>query len=98
MRINQTRFALYSLCFARAGYRHGAELIEFIEEWRRAVEHNDGPVNIEEFIGWSRRFSRRTTFRRVALFRETFPELGEDGLPDGLMGPLLQRLAAQVEA
>lgn len=98
MKINQTRFALYTLCVARAGYRNGSLLIEFIEDWRRCVAHLERPATIEEFIAWTRLFSRRTTFRRVDLFRRTFPELGEHGLPDGLMGPLVERLAREVEA
>lgn len=96
--INRTRGALYLLCIARAGYQDGALLIEFIEEWRRCVESHGRPVNIEEFIAWTRRYARRTTFRRLQLFRESFPQLGEHGLPDGLMRPLIERLAAEVPA
>jgi hypothetical protein len=97
MDIKQTRGALYLLCIARAGYREGGLLIEFIEEWRRCVEAHGGPVTIEEFIDWTDRYQRRTTFRRIELFRESFPQLGEHGLPDGLMAPLVERLAAEVE-
>jgi hypothetical protein len=91
------RPALYLLCVARAGLE-APRLIAFIEEWRRCVEFHDREVNIEEFIAWTRRFPRRMTFRRLRLFRDTFPQLGEDGLPSGLMGPLLERLAAEAEA
>ncbi len=91
------RPALYVLCVARAGLE-APRLIAFIEEWRRCVEYHDREVNIEEFITWTHRFPRRMTFRRLRLFRDTFPQLGEDGLPSGLMGPLLDRLAAEAEA
>lgn len=95
--LKRTRAALYVVCIARAGYLDGARLIEFIEEWARCVDAHGGPITIEDFIGSTRRFSRRTTFRYVALFRRTFPELGPQGLPDGLMGPLVDRLADEVE-
>jgi len=97
MRFHETRAALYLVCIGRAGYRDGAKLIEFIEEWRRCVENNDGPVTIEEFIAWTRRYSRRSTFRMVRLFRDSFPQLGPQGLPDGLMEPLLKRLASELQ-
>lgn len=93
MKLERTRAGLYLLCISRAGYVGGARLAEFIEEWRRCVEAQGQAVTIEEFIAWTGRLSRRTTFRRVALFRQSFPELGEHGLPDALMGPLLERLA-----
>ena len=97
MHPNRTRGALYLLCISRAGYRSGASLIEFIEEWRRCVERHEGPINIEEFIAGNRRYGRRRTFELVRLFRDTFPQLGEHGLPDGLMAPLIDRLAREVE-
>lgn len=97
MNFRTDRPALYLLCVARAGLE-APRLIAFIEEWRRCVEFHDREVNIEEFIGWTRRFPRRMTFRRLRLFRDAFPQLGEDGLPSGLMGPLLDRLAVEAEA
>lgn len=96
--VKRTRAALYVVCIARAGYLDGARLIEFIEEWARCVDAHGGPINVEEFIASTRRFPRRTTFLRLSQFRKAFPELGPQGLPDGLMGPLLARLAAEVEA
>lgn len=98
MKINQTRAALYLLCIGRAGYRDGARLIEFIEEWRRAVEHQEHTVTPEEFANWTRRYSRRQAYYLLRLFRDNFPQLGEHGTPEGLMGPLLTRLAAQADA
>lgn len=90
-----TRAALYLVTINRAGFREGAKLIEFIEEWQRCVSASRGPVTVEGFIQWTRRYSRRTTFERLASFRKTFPQLGPHGLPDGLMGPLLDRLAQE---
>jgi hypothetical protein len=92
------RAQLFTLCIVRAGYLDGARLIEFIEEWRRGVDHAEGEITTEEFIRWTRRFPRRTVARRLTLFRRTFPQLGPAGLPSGLMGPLLERLARESEA
>jgi hypothetical protein len=97
MKLNRTRSGLYLVVIARAGLRPGVLLIEFIEEWQRAVTAAGKPITIEEFIRWTKRYSRRTTFTRVAQFRKTFPQLGPGGLPHGLMGPLLDRLAAELE-
>jgi hypothetical protein len=95
MKIHRTRLGLYLLCIARAGYVGGGRLVEFIEDWRRVVERHGGPITIEQYIEDGGRLSRRTTFRRVALFRSAFPELGDEGLPDALMGPLLDRLTRE---
>jgi hypothetical protein len=96
MKVNQTRGALYLLCISRAGYRDGARLIEFIEEWRRCVEKHERAVTPDEFATWTRRYGRRSTFYLLKLFRETFPQLGEHGQPDGLMAPLIERLLSEV--
>lgn len=92
MKVNQTRGALYTLCIGRAGYRDGIKLIEFIEEWRRCVEHHERSVKTAEFADWTRRYSERRVYQLLALFRAKFPQLGEHGTPEGLMGPLLARL------
>jgi hypothetical protein len=97
MKINRTKGALYLVCISRAGYREGAKLIEFIELWRRTVQRHEGPINIEQFIAMNGRHGRRNTFRLVRLFRDTFPQLGRDGLPQDLMAPLIERLAAEIQ-
>jgi hypothetical protein len=90
----QTRAALYLVCIARAGYVDGARLIEFIEDWRRCVEHYGREVSVAEYTAWTRRYhQRRTVERRLRSFRATFPQLGEQGKPTQLMSPLLERLA-----
>lgn len=95
--VNQTKLALWMVCVARAGYRQGAQLVEFIDDWRECVEAHDGPVEVSQYAAWTRRYSERTAWNRLRLFRETFPQLGDDGTPEGLMGPLLDRLAREVD-
>lgn len=95
--VNQTKLALWLVCVSRAGYRQGAQLVEFIDDWRDCVSQHDGPVGFEAYAQWTRRYSRRTAYNRLSLFRHTFPQLGDDGTPEGLLGPLLERLAKEVE-
>ncbi len=96
MALNQTRAALYILCVSRARLRAGA-LITFIEEWQRCVSEKGREVTPGEFIGWTHRYARRTTYNHLELFRHCFPELGPDSLPSALMGPLLERLAREAD-
>jgi hypothetical protein len=96
--ISQTKAAVWLVCLNRAGYRRGAQLVEFIDDWRDCVTVNDGPVSMNRYATWTRRYAGRTAYERLALFRKTFPELGPEGNPEGLLGPLLDRLAAEVEA
>lgn len=96
--VNQTKLALWMVCVSRAGYQDGARLVEFIDDWRDCVVAHDGEVSFQRYAKWTRRYSYRTAYARLALFRKTFPQLGPEGKPDGLMGPLLDRLAAEVEA
>lgn len=94
MKVNQTRAALYVLCIARAGYVRGAQLIEFIEAWQRVVRAAGRPVTMPEFTA-ATNLAERTAYRRLTLFRSSFPELPPDALPSALMGPLLRQLAAK---
>lgn len=96
--INQTKAALYAVCIARAGTLNGARLVEFIDDWRDCIKAHDGPVSWQGYSRWSRRYSGRTAYRRLALFRRTFPELGPEGSPEQLLGPLLDRLAAEADS
>jgi len=93
----QTKAALWAVCIHRAGFLDGARLVEFIDDWRDCVIAHDGPVSWNQYTHWTRRYSGRTGYRRLALFRKTFPQLGPDGSPEGLLGPLLDRLAAETE-
>jgi hypothetical protein len=94
----QTKAALWMVCVATAGFREGAQLVEFIDDWRDCVTANGGPVSWNHYSQWTRRYSGRTGYRRLALFRRTFPQLGDEGSPEQLLGPLLDRLAAEVES
>jgi hypothetical protein len=96
--INQTKLALWMVCVNRAGYRRGAQLVEFIDDWRACVDAHDGPVGMQAYTEWTRAYSRATAYNRLTLFRATFPQLGPDGTPEGLMGPLLDRLAREAES
>jgi hypothetical protein len=95
MKWNQTKLALITVCVNRAGYTKTGELIEFIDDWRDCVKAHDGPVSWQAYSRWTRRYSERTAYNRLALFRRTFPELGDHGSPEDLLGPLLERLAAE---
>lgn len=95
---HQTKAALWAVCVAQAGIMDGARLVEFIDDWRDCVNANGGPVSWQGYSRWTRRYSPRTAYNRLALFRRTFPQLGPEGSPEGLLGPLLDRLAAEAEA
>ena len=94
----QTKGALWAVCVHRAGVREGAQLVEFVDDWRDCVTNSGGPVTWDAYRHWTRRYSQATAYRRLALFRRHFPQLGPDGTPQELLGPLLERLAAEVEA
>jgi hypothetical protein len=97
--IGNLKLALWMVCVNRAGYRQGAQLVEFIDDWRDCVKANGGPVpNVDHYAMWTRTFSYRTAYNRLGLFRRTFPQLGPAGTPEGLLGPLLDRLAAEIAA
>lgn len=95
--VNQTKLALWTVCVNRAGVVDGARLVEFIDDWRDCVNANGGPVSWNHYSEWTRRYSDRTAYRRLALFRRTFPQLGEHGSPEDLLGPLLDRLAREAD-
>jgi hypothetical protein len=86
-----------ALCVDRLGYRRGARVAEFIGEWEVCVRQLGHAVSTDEFAAWWRE-SRATAYRRLAEFRESFPELGPHGKPDDLMRPLLEQLAESSEA
>lgn len=87
------RIELLALCVDRRGFVRGALLAEFITEWELAVRSHGGPVGVEEFAHWWKD-SPSTAYRRLRDFRKTFPELGEQGTPNDLLGPLLAALRA----
>lgn len=85
------RLQVLALCVARTGYREGTALAQFIFEWEGYVRRHGAPITIEDWPTGR----KRTGYRRLATFRATFPELGEDGTPQDLMGPLMGRLAKE---
>lgn len=85
-----------ALCVNKGGYRRGRRVAQFIAEWELAVRDHGRGLSAEEFARWWRE-SPATAYRRLAEFRELFPELGDHGKPDDLMGPLLERLSAGVD-
>lgn len=81
-----------ALCVNRGGFRCGRRVGQFIAEWELAVRSNGAAIEVADFARyWSEHLA--TAYRRLAEFRQLFPELGEHGKPDQLMGPLLERLA-----
>lgn len=88
-----TRSEVLALCIERAGYRRGAQVCQFVWEWELYVRSTQSPGEIEAFSTWWKD-SRTTAYRRLVAFREAFPELGEQGTPNDLMGPLLAALEA----
>lgn len=80
-----------SLCVNRGGFRKGRRVAQFIFEWELAVRGTGQDITTEEFAAWWR-VGPATPYRRLAEFRELFPELGEHGKPSQLMGPLLATL------
>lgn len=83
---------MLALCVNRGGYRVGSRVAQFIFEWELCVRSVKHEVSVEEFGAWWK-VDRATAYRRLAEFRELFPQLGERGKPSDLMGPLLERLA-----
>jgi hypothetical protein len=98
MNVLKTRGALYTLCILRGGYRNGITLIRFVEDWQECVTVHERTVGTEEYVRWTRSYGRRRVYQLLDLFRRTFPQLGPQGTPEGLMGPLLDRLAKEAAA
>lgn len=95
--ILQTKTALVMVTMRRAGYRDGAKVLELIDDYGAFVRAHDGDQGFEAYAHWTRRYSYRTAYGRLSLFRKTFPQLGPKGTPAGLYGPLLDQLAAEIE-
>lgn len=91
----QTKGALWVVCVQRVGVREGAQLVQFCDDWAACVTAHDGAIGFEAYAKWTRAYSHRTAYNRLSLFRRAFPELGSDGSPEQLLGPLLERLAAE---
>lgn len=79
---------MLALCINRGGYRKGRRVAQFIFEWELVVRANAGATTVDEFASWWR-VGLATAYRRLAEFRELFPQLGPHGTPNDLMHPLL---------
>lgn len=77
-----------ALCINRGGYRRGRRVAQFIAEWELVVRSERGDITAETFAAWWRE-GNATAYRRLAEFRQLFPELGDRGRPSDLMEPLL---------
>lgn len=71
--------------FARVGMGTDAwRLVVFVHEWAMAEAQLGERIGVERFAAWSSD-STRTAYRRLADFREAFPELGEHGTPSNMI-------------
>lgn len=79
-----TRRDVLALCVQKGGIRKGRKVAQFIVEWELATRSYGRQISAEEFARWWKE-GPATTYRRLALFRELFPELGERGKPGDLI-------------
>jgi hypothetical protein len=94
----QTRAALIAICVHRVGWRRAPELVQFIDDYGAFIRNKGEDLGFEDYVAWTRLYSRATAYRRLGLFRQAFPQLGPQGVPGVLFGPLLAQLASEVEA
>jgi hypothetical protein len=74
-----------ALCFERAGgLVAGVRLASFINDWAILEKRKSREITSTEFVqSWSGG-RQATAYRRLAMFREAFPEYGEKGTPHSL--------------
>ena len=90
---------LLEVCVGAAGgnvksIRIGAQVCEFILEWTIATKALGHDPGIEEFGRWWKHSEKmqRTAYRRLALFRELFPD---EGTPKRFSAVLIEAEAAR---
>ena len=90
------KVALNTLALARrVGFRKADEVIGFLHDWQDfMVEHERPPIGFEEYAAWTRRWSRMTSYRRLKLLREAFPEVPY-ATPTDFLGGVVEALAAE---
>lgn len=66
--------SLLEVCIARGGLLRGALVAEFVIEWTIAAADLGHQPSVNEFAHWWRDRSERTTWRRLAAFKQVFPE------------------------
>jgi len=74
MRKTRPARTLLEVCIARGGYLRGARVAEFVIEWTIAADDLGHQPSANEFAHWWRDRSERTTWRRLAQFKQVFPE------------------------
>lgn len=89
----QTRTALRFVVLQRAGFRRGGQLLEMIDDYGEFLRDHGRDLGFEAYANWTRRYSYRTAYRRLAVFKAAFPEAPT---PATLYGPLLEQLASEV--
>ena len=88
MRSARPPAALMVECIDRLDGLEGFRLATFVWAWV-LMERLDGEISIEDFAAGSI-MSRATCYRRLATFREAFPEYGAKGTPRDLPHRLLE--------
>lgn len=94
-----TEQTLLEVCVGAAGgnvksIRVGAQVCEFILEWTLATKALGHDPGIEEFGRWWKQSEKeqRTAYRRLALFRELFPD---EGTPKRFAALIIEAKAAR---
>jgi hypothetical protein len=81
----------------RVGFRHADEVIGFLHDWQQfMLTHEREPETFEEYVAWTRAFSRRTAFARLKLLRMAFPEAGPDATPTDFLPGVLDQIQAEI--
>jgi hypothetical protein len=83
----------------RVGWRKADELLGFMADYKQFITvHERLPQGFEEYVGWTRAFSRSTCYRRLALLHRAFPELGPDSKPEEFLVGFLERIQTEIDA
>ena len=83
----------------RIGWRRADELLGFMHDYKQfGANHERWPDGFEEYVAWTRAFSRRTAYRRLALLRRAYPELGPDAKPEDFLDGFLERIQAEIDS
>jgi hypothetical protein len=81
----------------RVGFRKADAVIELLSDWQDfMVAHGREPDGFEEYSVWTRRYSRMTAYRRLALLRGAFPEAGPNALPTDFLQGVLEAVRQEL--
>jgi hypothetical protein len=82
----------------RIGWRRADELLGFMHDYKQfIVAHDRYPTSFAEYVAWTRAFSRRTCFTRLALLHKAYPELGPDSKPEDFLAGFLDRIQTEID-